>query len=147
MLPDRSLGSMALHSLMCLKEPRFSRRANGFGRKHLCRGRPARGTGYCQISVNYDNSYVLRAGKRAKIPRVCGDFRSALGRTRTCDLLIRSQTLYPAELRAHCKRAYDTVGPSISQGRGPLGVPLEPICGYTLGVNGERLRIEVGVGS
>src|SRR5215210_2606395 len=28
------------------------------------------------------------------------DFRSALGRTRTCDLLIRSQTLYPAELRA-----------------------------------------------
>src|SRR5918992_5144963 len=28
------------------------------------------------------------------------DIRSALGRTRTCDLLIRSQTLYPAELRA-----------------------------------------------
>jgi hypothetical protein len=29
------------------------------------------------------------------------DLCSALGRTRTCDLLIRSQTLYPAELRAH----------------------------------------------
>ena len=28
------------------------------------------------------------------------DFLGALGRTRTCDLLIRSQTLYPAELRA-----------------------------------------------
>ena len=25
------------------------------------------------------------------------------GRSRTCDLLIRSQTLYPAELRAHCE--------------------------------------------
>ena len=29
------------------------------------------------------------------------EFCSALGRTRTCGLLIRSQTLYPAELRAH----------------------------------------------
>jgi hypothetical protein len=29
------------------------------------------------------------------------DFKSAPGKTRTCDLLIRSQTLYPAELRAH----------------------------------------------
>ena len=31
-------------------------------------------------------------------------FGCALGRTRTCDLLIRSQTLYPAELRAHSER-------------------------------------------
>jgi hypothetical protein len=30
----------------------------------------------------------------------CCASRGALGRTRTCDLLIRSQTLYPAELRA-----------------------------------------------
>src|SRR5438309_1749204 len=33
-------------------------------------------------------------------PIFCRTFVSALGRTRTCDLLIRSQTLYPAELRA-----------------------------------------------
>jgi hypothetical protein len=30
-------------------------------------------------------------------------FSSAPGKTRTCDLLIRSQTLYPTELRAHFK--------------------------------------------
>ena len=29
------------------------------------------------------------------------DFTGAPGKTRTCDLLIRSQTLYPTELRAH----------------------------------------------
>jgi hypothetical protein len=28
-------------------------------------------------------------------------FSGAPGKTRTCDLLIRSQTLYPTELRAH----------------------------------------------
>ncbi len=33
-------------------------------------------------------------------PRFCRAFEGALGRTRTCDLLIRSQALYPAELRA-----------------------------------------------
>ena len=44
-------------------------------------------------------------------PRVCGGFCGALGRTRTCDLLIRSQTLYPAELRAHREHvSYRRVG-------------------------------------
>jgi hypothetical protein len=32
------------------------------------------------------------------------DFKSAPGKTRTCGLLIRSQTLYPTELRAHTFR-------------------------------------------
>jgi hypothetical protein len=36
---------------------------------------------------------------KKKLP-ICRGIRGALGRTRTCDLLIRSQTLYPAELRA-----------------------------------------------
>ncbi len=48
--------------------------------------------------------------------RICREKRSARGRTRTCDLLIRSQTLYPAELRAH-RNLHDTAGWGISQGR------------------------------
>jgi hypothetical protein len=54
-------------------------------------------------------------------------FCSALGRTRTCGLLIRSQTLYPAELRAH-RSTHDTAGWGISQGLAPKG----RFCGYTL---------------
>ena len=46
----------------------------------------------------------LRKGRPKGTPRVCGGFGGALGRTRTCGLLIRSQTLYPAELRAHRER-------------------------------------------
>ena len=38
--------------------------------------------------------------RKERNPAVCREKRSALGRTRTCGLLIRSQTLYPAELRA-----------------------------------------------
>src|ERR671917_760947 len=41
---------------------------------------------------------TTRNGKK-KFP-ICRKIRGALDRTRTCDLLIRSQTLYPAELRA-----------------------------------------------
>ena len=41
----------------------------------------------------------------------------ALGRTRTCDLLIRSQTLYPTELRALVRRS--------GSGRDTNMIPLE----------------------
>ena len=34
----------------------------------------------------------IEATRPFKSPAICGDFRSALGRTRTCDLLIRSWT-------------------------------------------------------
>lgn len=44
-------------------------------------------------------AFVMQVGETAK-PRDSRVLRGALGRTRTCDLLIRSQTLYPAELRA-----------------------------------------------
>ena len=50
-------------------------------------------------------------------PVICGTFSSALGRTRTCGLLIRSQTLFPAELRAHLQR-YDIAGTTNAQGVG-----------------------------
>ena len=63
-------------------------------------------------------------------PRFCGIFWGALGRTRTCDLLIRSQTLYPAELRALgvgrvlSRLAYDTAGDGQPQGGEAEEVPL-----------------------
>ena len=53
--------------------------------------------------------------------RFAGVFCGALGRTRTCDLLIRSQTLYPTELRAHepcLQPIYDTYGVPSTQGVG-----------------------------
>src|SRR5918997_5395238 len=67
-------------------------------------------------------------------------FRSALGRTRTCCLLIRSQTLYPAELRAH-RSAYDTAARGISQGRGSLWGAFVDILAV---VTARSFRIEVG---
>src|SRR5215216_7887357 len=65
-------------------------------------------------------------------------FCSALGRTRTCGLLIRSQTLYPAELRAH-RSAHDTAGWGISQGGCSSGAFLwiyfgSNVCGAKVGV-------------
>ena len=54
------------------------------------------------------------SGSGAK-PPICRGIGGALGRTRTCGLLIRSQTLYPAELRAH-RSTHDTAGWVISQG-------------------------------
>ena len=46
----------------------------------------------------------LNCGGRASMGRRSGVDRSgALGRTRTCNLLIRSQKLYPIELRTHPK--------------------------------------------
>ncbi len=42
----------------------------------------------------------VHGGRGQKMSRFRRVFSGALGRTRTCDLLIRSQTLYPAELRA-----------------------------------------------
>jgi hypothetical protein len=47
-----------------------------------------------------DKLAALKAELQEK-PLQIAVFCGALGRTRTCDLLIRSQTLYPAELRAH----------------------------------------------
>jgi hypothetical protein len=76
----------------------------------------------CQMT----GQIYARSLDRKKKSRKSETFRSALGRTRTCDLLIRSQTLYPAELRAH-RSAYDTAGWGISQGRCPSG----RFCGYT----------------
>ena len=35
--------------------------------------------------------------------------RNAPGMTRTCDLLVRSQTLYPTELRAPLKSAHSAI--------------------------------------
>ena len=45
------------------------------------------------------------------------DFIGALGRTRTCNLLIRSQKLYPIELRTHPKRPARTGRPARITGR------------------------------
>lgn len=42
-------------------------------------------------------------------PLMCERADGALGRIRTPDLLIRSQTLYPAELRAHIPSATEAV--------------------------------------
>jgi hypothetical protein len=57
-------------------------------------------------TISGSNRLITRhgsSGKKEK-PRFCRKKIGALGRTRTCDLLIRSQTLYPAELRAHRER-------------------------------------------
>src|SRR5690348_13892832 len=51
-------------------------------------------------------------------------------RIRTSDLLVRSQTLYPAELRAHCTRVQDQIYHSgrslITSARGLLTRPPSP---------------------
>src|SRR5829696_495945 len=60
----------------------------------------------------------MRGAHAGRKPAFCRYFRSALGRTRTCDLLIRSQTLYPAELRAQRAYSYDTVEGADTQGVG-----------------------------
>src|ERR687889_579123 len=71
------------------------------------------------LRSDYDQDQNRESISRAK-PRDLRGFRGALGRTRTCDLLIRSQTLYPTELRA--RRAYsytyDTVEGTDTQGVG-----------------------------
>ncbi len=40
---------------------------------------------FCQMV----NRLYVRSLEQVKNPRICGSFRGALGRTRTCDLLIR----------------------------------------------------------
>jgi hypothetical protein len=54
------------------------------------------------------STFRLGSEERPKLGLLERDFNSgnlkitgARGRARTCDLLIRSQTLYPTELRAH----------------------------------------------
>lgn len=56
------------------------------------------------LKLNY--FYIIIAGLNINLsilnsnPRLCGDFNSCTpGRSRTLNLLIRSQTLYPVELR------------------------------------------------
>ena len=56
---------------------------------------------YCQISVNRPQRDSQGLFDPTRFSCKYEEKLSALGRTRTCDLLIRSQTLYPAELRAH----------------------------------------------
>jgi hypothetical protein len=43
---------------------------------------------FCQMV----NRLYVRSLEQVENPRICGTFRGALGRTRTCDLLIRSLT-------------------------------------------------------
>ena len=59
----------------------------------LCR------TGFMAGSFLYTKNYVCQKNKKHRNFLRCRFQNGDLGRTRTCDLLIRSQTLYPAELR------------------------------------------------
>ena len=71
--------------------------------------------GYCQI-LKMRFVFGVRDKKKSCL---CRTFIGALGRTRTCDLLIRSQTLYPAELRAReIRDSYDNVRRVDAQGVG-----------------------------
>ena len=51
--------------------------------------------------------------KRLNVEKCAKPFRisDAPGMTRTCDLLVRSQTLYPTELRARLKSAHFAIRP------------------------------------
>ena len=62
-----------------------------------------------------------------RFPAICGTVCSALGRTRTCDPVIRSHVLCPAELRAH-RNPYDISREGIAQ-----GAPRGRFWGYTSG--------------
>src|SRR5690242_20547015 len=44
----------------------------------------------------------MKSGRANSLPQVV-DLNGAPSRARTCDLLIRSQTLYPTELRVHAR--------------------------------------------
>jgi hypothetical protein len=84
------------------------------------RGDPITSSGACETvseKLSGSNNLISRhnSSEKEEKSRFCRTFTSALGRTRTCGLLIRSQTLYPAELRAH-RRTHDTAGWGISQG-------------------------------
>src|SRR2546423_1414838 len=57
-------------------------------------------SGRCTISLNDHSEVCKRNTSREK--------SGAPGGTRTPDLLVRSQTLYPAELRAHCSLNFST---------------------------------------
>ena len=59
----------------------------------LCR------TGFSDRFFFLRKDYFNQKNKKHRILLRCRFQNGDLGRTRTCDLLIRSQTLYPAELR------------------------------------------------
>src|SRR2546421_10122965 len=53
-------------------------------------------------------------GCRLLLGKLCQNVSRAMksgapGKTRTCDLLVRSQTLYPTELRAHLKKVNSAI--------------------------------------
>ena len=60
------------------------------------------GTGFMTGSFFvYEGLFFIRKTKKHRNCLRCQSQNGDLGRTRTCDLLIRSQTLYPTELQSH----------------------------------------------
>ena len=49
----------------------------------------------------YEGLFFYQKNKKHRNLLRCQSQNGDLGRTRTCDLLIRSQTLYPTELQSH----------------------------------------------
>ena len=61
-----------------------------------------------KLQLLIKSELILSKGKREKLLKIQyikikNSFDGTPGRIRTCDLRIRSPTLYPAELRAHLK--------------------------------------------
>ena len=52
------------------------------------------------MKTQLDSAYNAFLKQKRTSKRKSSDFNGGPGRIRTCDLLIRSQTLYPTELRS-----------------------------------------------